>query len=519
MLLTTTDPGHIGFRLEPDDVVALSFLVGAFCIALVAWTNWWLDHLWQPAILAVDILVFIALPSLIEPAFSGFRIASLTTATFIILSVSIRWDWKSAAQVAIALNLLNLLLSTLQPVSTFLPVRLAIDESPQHEYVRNLFYFLLISLLVVWLGRRITALRSARFQPASGLSAEKLLELGLQFLADGIGARTGAFCWQRRDRSACTLVTTGALPRSIDGAEIECGLDEEDIAVAWLFDVEHRRALELTKQGKVVAARLREDPPAAMMRQGAHEGVDIPIAGASGQGRIVLSDLRAPSADMLTFLSTAVSEVVVALDRQQASLLSREKALARIRQTLARDLHDSVAQTLAGMRFWLRSLRGRPLSRAELDLELARIDEVLSEESRALRAVIDRLRDDAEPLRGADSLHVLLETLAAKWRIKVRPAPGFDTLDDAPALDFEVRQIIREAVSNAVRHGGADLVEVSLERRKRGIRLELRDNGQGFDSGTQRPRMIAQRVADLGGSMTIHSSSAGTHIEVELPSD
>ena len=86
----------------------------------------------------------------------------------------------------------------------------------------------------------------------------------------------------------------------------------------------------------------------------------------------------------------------------------------------------------------------------------------------------------------------------------------------------ELTRIVREATTNAVRHGGAREVHVRLEQAGDGARLLISDDGAGFDP-TVRPtgfglRSMADRAALLGGEIRIHAApGAGTVIEVVLP--
>ena len=125
---------------------------------------------------------------------------------------------------------------------------------------------------------------------------------------------------------------------------------------------------------------------------------------------------------------------------------------------------------------------------------------------------------------GADlawSLRAEAEDVARRSRATV----GVEVDPDAPVRadsHAELARIVREATTNAVRHGGAREVQVRLERAGDGARLLISDDGSGFDPTTPPTgfglRSMADRAALLGGEIRIHTApGAGTVIEVVLP--
>jgi signal transduction histidine kinase len=198
-------------------------------------------------------------------------------------------------------------------------------------------------------------------------------------------------------------------------------------------------------------------------------------------------------------------------------------SLAAERERIARDLHDGIAQDLAYI-----ALQGQSLSSGlgpEHPLTVAAQRAVA-----ASRGVIVDLSAS-----GADStdaaLRQVADELAARFGIEVelRIAPdrdGVPTDELTPARREEVVRIAREAIVNAARHGGADHVELVLERTARQWRLRIRDDGLGLADATPPRRggyglrTIRARAAALGGRLLVHSSpEGGAEIEVAFPVD
>ena len=182
---------------------------------------------------------------------------------------------------------------------------------------------------------------------------------------------------------------------------------------------------------------------------------------------------------------------------------------------MARDLHDVLAQDLAFISTQARRL-GRP-GEAELGSQIAfAADRALDESRHAIAALV---RPVNEPLGES----------VARAAGEVGGRVGADVrlhLTDGASAPLACREalvrIVREAVANAVRHGGADTVTVRLDSR-RGVFLSVTDDGRGFDVegmadapgyGLQSMRA---RVEILGGQLDISSSRDGTKVEVRLP--
>jgi signal transduction histidine kinase len=83
--------------------------------------------------------------------------------------------------------------------------------------------------------------------------------------------------------------------------------------------------------------------------------------------------------------------------------------------------------------------------------------------------------------------------------------------------------LAREAVSNSIRHGRAREVHVGLRRHRGGIRLEIRDNGSGFDPGRVKTsgfglNNMTARAVKMGGRFRVQSrEGAGTRVVIDLP--
>jgi signal transduction histidine kinase len=185
------------------------------------------------------------------------------------------------------------------------------------------------------------------------------------------------------------------------------------------------------------------------------------------------------------------------------------------RQRIARDLHDGLAQELASVRrnlYWLDDRDG-VVQRARASAERA-----LVESRRAIAAL-------AQP--DAPSLDVALQTLARELGqregTRVLLTLGGDVGLVRPPVRDALMKIASEAITNAARHGRADVVHVEASG-GRHARLRIRDDGSGFDvgAGEAEPdgyglRAMSERAAAIGGRLRVVSAPGeGTLVEVEL---
>ena len=194
----------------------------------------------------------------------------------------------------------------------------------------------------------------------------------------------------------------------------------------------------------------------------------------------------------------------------------RQVAVAAVldeRRRLARDLHDGLAQELTFI-----SMETRRLGDGEATVVREAAERAL-DESRAAIAALSRRSD--EPLASAVAQIAEMLTARAGARLRLELDPDVDLRGEARE---SLLRIVREAVTNGVRHGGATEVSVVL-RQDGGLRLTICDNGRGFEPAAPTGRRdsfgltsMGERARALGGRLEIRSRPAqGTEVEVILP--
>jgi signal transduction histidine kinase len=129
---------------------------------------------------------------------------------------------------------------------------------------------------------------------------------------------------------------------------------------------------------------------------------------------------------------------------------------------------------------------------------------------------------------GAATTGAALEAVAAELRERFEIAVSVDAqVQREPSAEVreQLSRIVREAIANAARHGGAKRVVVVLRVRRDGVALHVTDDGRGIAApgGTGGSegfglRSMRERAASLGGSLTVRDRrGGGTELDIVLP--
>lgn len=210
------------------------------------------------------------------------------------------------------------------------------------------------------------------------------------------------------------------------------------------------------------------------------------------------------------------AELRAQLEEVRASRLRVVEAADAERRRIERNLHDGAQQRLVSLVMLLR------LVRAEIGEDVAKesLDRIESE----MRTAVAELRELARGIHPAILDSGLLEairSLADRATIPLRIVAD-DVPRGEPGVEAAAYYVCCEALTNAVRHGGASRVEVHLRGGPHELLLDVSDDGVGGadPSGGTGLHGLADRVAALGGMLTIDSPAGeGTALRVRLPLD
>ena len=200
-------------------------------------------------------------------------------------------------------------------------------------------------------------------------------------------------------------------------------------------------------------------------------------------------------------------------------------AIAQERNRLARELHDSVAQTLYGLTLQAEAAN-RKLAAGQLDAVADYLGFFRDSAQQTLletRLLIFELRPPILDEVGlATALQTRLEAVESRSGLDYQL--DLDVVERLPShVETGLYRITLEALNNILKHAQASQVTLSLKQYGEQIRLEIRDDGVGFDPEAQLPhgyglQGMRERAEQLGGSFNLQSEpKVGTTIIVETP--
>ncbi|MFE1810818.1 GAF domain-containing sensor histidine kinase [Streptomyces sp. NPDC059533] len=301
----------------------------------------------------------------------------------------------------------------------------------------------------------------------------------------------------------------------------------------------------LPRQHGILASMLHKDAPERLadVRQDPRFGgwpsahpemsdfLGLPVRdGEEILGALFLANKRGPDGftdEDEELLDLLAQHAAIALTNARLYERSRELTIAEERSRLAHELHDAVSQKLFSLRLTAQAaaaLVDRDPTRAKGELQ--QVSALAAEAADELRAAVTELRPAALDEDG------LVATLRTHVHVldRAHTAHVTFTCDGVRALpatqEEALLRVAQEALHNALRHSGADRVEVTLARTPGGgAVLKVLDTGKGFAPQAVRRAgrhlglvSMRDRASGVGGRLTVNSEPGrGTTIEMEVP--
>lgn len=516
LLLFALTNAHVPpFRRDFDDMFALTFAAVATVSLIISLKNWYLDFVLSGAFVVIDILAFVIFTAS-RTAMDADAVASALCLIAHILFVSIL-RWRSGLVFVIAMFL-----------NTFWAANIVLFELPRGgidraSALRWIVFTILESVIVIWAGVHKLKTILPRFAgeaPAPGLPST-IPAMG--YAAEMTGAKEAMLCWIDRGDRGCYAISSSALEDRRPPVKLGFSAAEGFKNLApMLFDVRQGRAI-VSKGGKFVTRSAFAMPGRALLQElGLHDGICIPVDGDEGRTWLILVGLPMLGWGFLHLADVICLEIAQGMAWQTASANTLNSALFRLRRTVASDLHDSVAHSLAGAKFLLVALRSKIGADAEAAKEIDVIKDALDAEHLHVRRLIEQLREtdaDVGVRNLIEDLDAVAQALGVRWQIQAELNQSDYRIQVPVWLSMEIQQILREAISNGVRHGKASHIAVKCVRRLDTIEIEVTDNGSGFANpqAPALPRSISERLGELGGSLEVDSRPGSTTLRMSVP--
>jgi PAS domain S-box-containing protein len=317
-------------------------------------------------------------------------------------------------------------------------------------------------------------------------------------------------------------------------------LTSEQVASAHISAEEAERCPTLNRGSPIVvddvqsdspsAKAYRESMPAAVLTLFgyARSVINLPLRARDRVIGVLRIDSNRPNQYSVHDAELAwalANQAAVAIENARLYDRAREVAAFEERQRLARELHDSVTQTLCAL-----GMLGRTLPKiwerdaAEGRVALSSLDEMTQSALAEMRTLLLELRPDT--LVEAE-LPDLLRQLAAGLRSRASAPIDLEIEGELrlpPEVHVTLYRVAQEALANASRHSSANRVRVTLHCSEEGAVLRVVDDGIGFDPAHVLPGhlgiiIMRERTKAIGAALDIASGPAqGTTVSVSWPS-
>ena len=510
ILIDASQPTH-----APQATYAVlgGYVLFAAAIVAATWRNWWLDARLAGPAHAIDIVLFTVLVLLTE----GFTSPFFAFFIFLLLSAAIRWGWNLTAATAILLALLYLIVGMLV-ATTDQPFEL-------QRFIVRAGQMIILSLILIWFGAN--QWRTAYYLPDEELLSrpeleESPLENGLRAAMAGVGAKSGAFLWREPGRdevSGFAISGDDVVMVKLPGPAIANGW----ATAPFLYDLVRNRGLRRDAESNLERILPREAiAQRAVSSLHLSEGLAVPVRSDRGDGQLFLEQVANLSSDHIDIGQQVAADVSVHIQRHALMRAAEDSAEARSRLTLARDLHDSVVQFLAGAAFRLEAMKRTTGAGRDIEPQLDELKKLMLQEQRELRSFITALRSG--PLVALNDLAAELKSLAERltrqWDINCSFSSRPAEMMIPTRLRLDAHQLMREAVANAVRHAQAKSVEIELAAAPEELRLVVVNDGAAFKERGGRmemPASLHERVEQAGGAIDMARGMGVTKLSISLP--
>ncbi len=259
----------------------------------------------------------------------------------------------------------------------------------------------------------------------------------------------------------------------------------------------------------------------------AYIGVPIRTGGRALGVLSVLRETDLPQFDEeeMALLTSVADQIGVIVESTRLRQRAEQAAVIEERGRLARDLHDSVTQSLYSLTLLAETGR-RSAETGDLQSVanyLDRLGDVAQQSLKEMRLLLYELRPPALEQEGlVIALQQRLDAVEGRAGVETRLLAE-EEIELAATVEEALYRIALEALNNALKHAGARSVTVQVRADGEHAELEIIDNGRGFDLNTVSDTggmglvTMRERAERLGGALTIISAPGeGTRVKVSI---
>lgn len=231
------------------------------------------------------------------------------------------------------------------------------------------------------------------------------------------------------------------------------------------------------------------------------------------------------SDDQLALIESFTGLVARALYQEEHSLQEQKILLMEERSIIARELHDSIAQSLSFLKIQctllhrqLDSEQAQPSHQA-----ISNIEEAVSDAYVQLRSLLSTFRLSVTESNFKEAMGTMIETLQKQTDADISIKQFETHFYTGASQHIHLLQIVREAIINAIKHAECDNIEVScIITDQDRVWISVIDDGLGVDLNNTKDQhyglsIMQQRADELGATLTINNLSNGTEVKLIFP--
>ncbi len=364
---------------------------------------------------------------------------------------------------------------------------------------------------------RLSALYDSAAFVARAATLDELASGMARQLRRAAGADASAVRWSDEGNRRYLLLASDCLPQSV--------VDEEGCIPTGDCQCGQPQALATTR---VIPIRLDGPGLGHCARAGYETVISIPVRLHERMVGEINLFFRRPcelSDDDRALLETMASHLAGAIEGLRAAALQREAAVADERSFIARELHDSIAQSLAFLKIELNLLRQdlRSGDTERLQRTLGELDAGVQECLGDVRELLVHFRtrtnrEDIEP-----ALRTTLQKFELQTGLRTHLNITGEGLPLPADVQVQVLHVVQEALSNVRKHAQARTVWVRVKQAPP-WQVEVRDDGRGFDEEAAGPdethvglRIMRERAQSIGADVQVRSArGTGTRVSLSL---
>ena len=368
-------------------------------------------------------------------------------------------------------------------------------------------------------NQRLSAMFEISAMAAQADSLATLAQAFVQQVRQLAGADAAVVRWSGEANERYVILAADGLPKAI--AEREQCLNAGACLCGPVGDLPHTRVIPITTQHDMQLPHCHE--------AGYEVLVAIPVMvqhRVLGELNLFFRSGTELSSEMHDLLEALVRHLASAMEGLRAIALDREAAVSEERSLLARELHDSIAQSLAFLKIQTQLLRDAVAkgNTAARDRSMSELDVGVRECYADVRELLVHFRTRASE----DDIEEALRSTLSKFEHQTGIATELELsghgLPLAPDVQIQVLHIVQEALSNVRKHAQARQVQVRVQRHPWSI--EVQDDGVGFDTAAQRSAdslhvglgIMRERASGIGANVAVHSQPGlGTTMRITLP--